>query len=154
MNFDKTFETVQLLIGEFAERLDNPESNRIDVYMNNSQDLVTAAAALRVKRLGNLIAITGLDPGIESQELETLYHFASGAIIITLRFRLPKDSAEISTLCEIIPSAEPFERELSEMFGIKITGIPNPDHLYLPDDWVEGNYPLRKDFDYNVLTNQ
>lgn len=154
MSFDETFETIQLLIGEFAERLETPETNRIDAYMNNSQDLVTAAAALRVKRLGNLLAITGLDPGVGSEKLETLYHFSAGAIIITLRFHLPKDSPEISTLCEIIPSAEPFERELSEMFGIKINGIPNPDYLYLPDDWVAGNYPLRKDFDYGTLTNQ
>ena len=73
MSFDETFETIQLLIGEFAERLETPETNRIDAYMNNSQDLVTAAAALRVKRLGNLLAIAGLDPGVGSEKLETLY---------------------------------------------------------------------------------
>jgi Ni,Fe-hydrogenase III component G len=50
-------------------------------------------------------------------------------------------------LSEIIPSAESFERELSEMLGITIAGLRTPDHLYLPDDWPPAIYPLRKDID-------
>jgi Ni,Fe-hydrogenase III component G len=38
-----------------------------------------------------------------------------------------------------------FERELAEMFGILVFGIPNSYALYLPDDWEQGVYPLRKD---------
>ena len=39
-----------------------------------------------------------------------------------------------------------FERELSEMFGITVVGTPNPDRLFLPDDWPTDAPPLRKDF--------
>lgn len=151
MNFESTYETVQLLIAELAERFETPEMNRIDVFMLTPTDLVTAAAGLRVKRLGNLLAITGLDPSEESPELEVLYHFSGGAVVITLRFRLPKSEPVINSLCEIIPSAEPFERELSEMFGVTVSGLPNPDHLYLPDDWLAGEYPLRKEYNYEKL---
>jgi Ni,Fe-hydrogenase III component G len=51
----------------------------------------------------------------------------------------------------VIPGAESFERELHEMFGIEITGLHTPDRLYLPDDWPDGVYPMRKDFDPKML---
>jgi membrane-bound hydrogenase subunit beta len=57
----------------------------------------------------------------------------------------------VPTLTEVIPSAEPFERELSEMFGVTIAGLEAPDHLYLPDEWPALAYPQRKDFDASVL---
>jgi len=31
------------------------------------------------------------------------------------------------------------------MLGVEVTGLTNTDHLFLPDDWREGVYPLRKD---------
>jgi Ni,Fe-hydrogenase III component G len=33
-----------------------------------------------------------------------------------------------------------------EMFGIVVSGTPDPSRLYLPEDWEEGVYPLRKDW--------
>jgi Ni,Fe-hydrogenase III component G len=56
----------------------------------------------------------------------------------------------IPTVCNLIPSAIFFERELIEMFGITVEGTPNTDHLFLPDEWPEGVYPLRKDFQPNA----
>jgi Ni,Fe-hydrogenase III component G len=32
-----------------------------------------------------------------------------------------------------------------EMLGVKIENHPNPKRLFLPDDWPEGEYPLRKE---------
>ena len=52
----------------------------------------------------------------------------------------------VPSVCAIIPSASFFERELIEMFGITVDGTPNRDRLFLPDDWPQGVYPLRKDF--------
>lgn len=128
-----------------------PEPNRLDVTLRSPTDLLPIVAALRVKRLGYLAAITGLDLGAEPAELEVLYHFCVGAAVITLRLRLPREGAVVDTLSDIIPSAESFERELSEMFGVSVTGLRTPEHLYLPDDWPTATYPLRKDFDPETL---
>jgi len=152
MDMDTIFQTAQLLVEDMAEKIEKPDPDRMDVYMISPQDLVSAAAGLRVKRLGYLAAITGLDPGVDVDVLEVLYHFCTASATITLRFQLPKKSPSIPSLCEIIPGAEPFERELSEMFGIKVIGLPNPEHLYLPDDWIEGDYPLRKDFNRGAIS--
>ncbi|GAB4541899.1 MAG: hypothetical protein Kow0063_33230 [Anaerolineae bacterium] len=128
-----------------------PEPNRLDARLRSPDDLLPLVAALRVKRLGYLAAITGLDLGPEAGEIEVLYHFCVRSAVITLRVHLPREGARVPTLSEIIPSAEAFERELSEMFGIKVNGLRTPEHLYLPDDWPETAYPLRKDFDPGIL---
>ena len=83
--------------------------------------------------------------------MEVVYFFCPGDATIALRVRVPHENPELPSLCEIVPGAESFERELSEMFGIEVTGLITPDRLYLPDDWPEGVYPMRKDFDPKVL---
>ena len=66
--------------------------------------------------------------------------------MLGLRVGLGRDRPVIPTICNIIPSASFFERELSEMFGITVEGTPNPARLFLPDEWPAGVYPLRKDY--------
>jgi Ni,Fe-hydrogenase III component G len=124
-----------------------PEPDRLDVTLSTPADLVPMVVALRVQRLGYLAAITGLDPGPETGRLEILYHFCAGQAVITLRVSVPREGGAVATLSEVIPSAGVFERELAEMFGVTVTGLRKPPHLYLPDDWPEGVYPLLKDFD-------
>jgi Ni,Fe-hydrogenase III component G len=154
MNLDSRIHTALLLVAEWAARMETPTPTSLEVYLRNPKDLVPAVAGLRVKRLGYLSAISGLDPSKEDENLEVLYHFCTGVVVINLRLHLPKSAPIIPSLCEIVPSAEPFEREVREMFGITFTGIRNPEHLYLPDDWVEGVYPLRKDYEPQQLQNQ
>jgi Ni,Fe-hydrogenase III component G len=133
-----------------AER---PEPNRLDVFLHSPDELVPVVTGLRVKRLGYLSAITGLDLGPEAGQLEVLYHFCTAAAVITLRLKLPYEGATVPTLSQIIPGAEPFERELSEMFGVKVIGLRNPDLLYLPDEWPAGVYPLRKEYEPEAVAS-
>jgi ech hydrogenase subunit E len=106
----------------WVTEIKRPEPNRLDARLRSPDDLLPIAAALRVKRLGYLAAITGLDLGIEASKLEVLYHFCVGAAVITLRVHLPREKASVPTLSEIIPSAGPYERELSEVYGITVDG--------------------------------
>ncbi|MDF1500127.1 MAG: NADH-quinone oxidoreductase subunit C [Anaerolineales bacterium] len=122
-----------------------PEPNRLDVFVKYLEDLVPIAVGLRVQGLGYLAAITGLDHGPEADILEALYHFCTGKVVVTLRVNLPRRSPVVPTMTNIIPGAEAFERELSEMFGVEIDGLEHPSHLYLPDDMPVDLYPLRKD---------
>ncbi len=150
---EKTLKTASQLLEQWMwmTEVTRPEPNRLDARLKTSDDLIPIVAGLRVIRLGYLCAITGLDPGLESGELEVLYHFCVGEAVITLRLNVPRQDGCLPSLCEIIPSAEVFERELQEMFGIRIEGLRNPSRLYLPDDWPEDVFPLRKDFDQDKL---
>jgi NADH:ubiquinone oxidoreductase subunit C len=150
---EKILQTASQLLEQWMWKTEvaHPETNRLDVRLSTVDDLIPIVAGLRVLRLGYLSAITGLDPGIEIPDLEVLYHFCIGEAIITLRLNVPRSEGHLPSLYEIIPSAESFERELQEMFGIRIDGLRNPSRLYLPDDWPEDVYPLRKDLDQNKL---
>lgn len=129
----------------FETTTKKPEPNRLDVYVKHIEDLVPIAVGLRVQGLGYLAAITGMDYGPEAGKMEVLYHFCTGEATVTLRVDLPREDASVPTMTEIIPGAEAFERELSEMFGMTIDGLRNPLRLYLPDDMPEDIHPLRKD---------
>lgn len=144
MNSDIALQQVKAILAAWAKETQTPEAHRLDLNIE-AVDLVKAAKALCAAGWGYLSAITGVDLGVDAGELEVLYHFCEGRAIVTLRIRLPRDAARIDSVCEVIPSAGFFERELSEMLGVEVIGTPNPARLFLPDDWPEGVYPLRKD---------
>jgi Ni,Fe-hydrogenase III component G len=144
MTNEALLDTAQQLLTTWARATTKPTANRLDVQID-SASLPLAAAALRQARWGFLTAITGLDD-VKANELEVLYHFVNGAANVNLRVRIPRENASIPSVCGVIPAATFFERELGEMFGINVTGTPNPDRLFLPDEWPTDAPPLRKDF--------
>jgi Ni,Fe-hydrogenase III component G len=145
-NTDSALQSARLLLAPWAEGAQTPEPNRLDVAIEPF-DLPAVAATLAEAGWGYLTAITGLDLGDAAEAIEVLYHFCSGAAVLTLRVRTPRASPSMPSICQTVPSASFFERELSEMFGVVVAGTPSPERLFLPDDWPEGVYPLRKDFD-------
>lgn len=132
------------LLAPWTVSTNEPEVNRLDVVVK-SDNLLSSSAALSSARWGYLAGITGLDLGIEAGQLEVLYHFFAGAAVVTLRVSIPRDNATMPSICGVLPFAVFYERELHEMLGIEVVDLPVTDHLYLPDDWEEGVYPLRKD---------
>jgi len=65
-----------------------------------------------------------------------------------------KDNAKFNSLAKEIYSANLFEREIKEMFGIEPAGNPDARRLNLHDEvWPEGLYPLRKDFKFYKTTD-
>lgn len=139
---------------DWATEVTRPTPKSLDVKVNTTQELVPIVVALRVKRLGHLSAIVGMDLGQQANEIEVLYYFCPGDAIIVLRLRVARQGGSLPSLCDIVPSAEVFERELREMYGIELVGLHTPDRLYLPDDWPDGVYPMLKDFDPRVLTGE
>jgi NADH:ubiquinone oxidoreductase subunit C len=144
-DLDLSLRTANTLLAAWARATAAPEPNRLDVTIG-VDDLLPAVKALCDARWGYLAAITGLDMGAEVGEIEALYQFCAGRAVVTLRVRLAYGAARVPSLSEIIPSVSFFERELAEMFGVTITGRTYPGHLYLPDNWPGGVYPLRKDY--------
>ena len=87
--------------------------------------------------------ITGLDSG---ENLEALYHITDGGPEVSFRIAVPRNNPHVPTVTDIIPGALLYERELQDMFGFVVDGIPDPRRYVLPEDWPQGVYPLRKDY--------
>lgn len=99
--------------------------------------------ALRIRGVTHISGITGVDTG---DSVEVIYHFNCRPAELNLKIPLPKDDLRIPTITEIFPGAILYERDLMEMLGVKVEGHPDPRRLFLPDDWPEGKYPLRKEW--------
>lgn len=63
-----------------------------------------------------------------------------------VKVRLPRVNPEIGTVIGIYPSADWHEREISEMFGIKITG--RRVKRLLLEKWNGAEAPLLKGFEW------
>ncbi|HVO70554.1 MAG TPA: NADH-quinone oxidoreductase subunit C [Aggregatilineaceae bacterium] len=137
-------QSAKTVLGSWAAAIAAPAPNRIDVTLT-PDDLERAVSTLVTARWGYLAAITGLDIGVTSGMLEVLYHFCSDAVIVTLRVQIPRENPAVPSICDKIPYADLYERELMEMFGITVTNTPSPTRLFVAEDWPEGVFPLRKD---------
>ena len=91
-----------------------------------------------------LCAITGLDLGAT---LGILYHLArEDGTLVTLATAVPKENPVIQTVTWRFPAADCYERELIDLLGIQVQGLPEGQRYPLPDNWPAGQYPLRKDW--------
>ena len=95
-----------------------------------------------------LSTITGLDEGAD---LGYIYHLAQGTgMMLNIKTKNPKDSP-IKTIASYFPCAIIYERELIDLLGTKVSGLPEGIRYPLPDDWPADQYPLRKDWNTEMI---
>lgn len=95
-----------------------------------------------------LCTITGLD---EADRISFIYHLTTQAgIILNLKTSVPKDKPVLKTIIGYFRGAEIYERELADLLGVKVEGLPEGKRYPLPDDWPKDQYPLRKDWKSNA----
>ena len=98
-----------------------------------------------------LCTITGLD---EITSFGFIYHLANeNGLVINLKFKQAKDQP-IKTIIAYFPGAEIYEREIFDLLGVKVSGLPEGKRYPLPDDWPTGQYPLRKDWKEETLEKE
>jgi len=135
-------------------RISIPEDSRMAVTAENHSVL----AILRfLKDAGfNHLALLSTVDWIEKNEFELCFiltsymqnddeYTDSQRLHIILKTRIPREKPQFDTATGIFPNAEPYEREIHELFGIEFEG-----HKRLIPLLLERNYeipPFRKDFD-------
>jgi len=92
-----------------------------------------------------LFDMSAIDESERGGGFTIFYHLFSTAAGQHLRLKvpLPTEKPCIPSATRIWPAANWYEREIYDMFGIKVSGHPNPTRILMPAYW-EG-YPLRKD---------
>jgi Ni,Fe-hydrogenase III component G len=104
-------------------------------------------------KISILAAITGLDEGATLGVIYHLVHEKNG-IVMSLCISLPKDKPVIKTVTQYFPAADIYERELVDLLGVQVTGLPASHRYPLPDDWPANQFPLRKDWKIEMLNEK
>jgi NADH-quinone oxidoreductase subunit C len=108
-----------------------------------------AAAHLQGLGFDHTIAVSGVDYPSEKR-IEVVYFLSSYSredlkhVVLSLKVQLDRESPSMPSLTSVWESANFFEREAYEMFGVNFEGHPNLQKLLLQDNW-DGPPPLRKD---------
>lgn len=91
----------------------------------------------------NLHCITAID---KKENIELIYTFYSikRHAGLTLKTRLVIGDLNVESLAKFWKSADWFEREIYDLFGVNFLNHPNLKRILNPDEWTV--HPLRKDF--------
>jgi NADH-quinone oxidoreductase subunit C len=92
-----------------------------------------------------LIDICGVDWPQREKRFDVVYHFLSLKLNARIRLKLQTDeNTPVPTIVPLHPSANWYERETFDMYGI--TFADHPDLRRILTDYGFSGYPLRKDF--------
>ena len=87
------------------------------------------------------VDVTAVDRLTRENRFELVYLFYSMEQHTWLRLKTRTD-AEAPSLTPKVPGANWYEREIFDLFGIRVEGHPDLTRIMLPDDWR--GYPLRR----------
>ncbi len=120
-----------------------------EVYLEGRLELVSGFCAhLHRARSARLVEVFADDARPTDGVFHLYYVLAADAAhgFIILRVPVPPETPEFPSLANAFPAVNWAEREIQDMFGLKLVGHPNPRRCALHDDWP-AVHPLRKDFD-------
>ena len=116
------------------------------IFTEAPLDLFMEIFEYAMKNLGFVIlsTITGLDEGTT---LGFLYHIArEDGIMLNIKVNVDRNNPVIKTITGYFLAADIYEREVMDLLGAKVEGLPEGNRYPLSDDWPVGEYPLRKDW--------
>ena len=90
--------------------------------------------------------VTAIDWAIRKKRFTTVYHIYSFKLNYSLRLKsnIDDDPPTIETVSTVWQSANWYERETWDMYGIKFVNHPDLRRMYMPEGFE--HHPLKKDF--------
>lgn len=142
------------LTERFGERIQAVQVARPnEIYFQAQMELVPGFCAQLYKRWNaRLVSLFADDARKQDGAFHLYYVFALDAAHGFFILRVPVSPAQpqFISLTNALPAANWQEREIQDLFGLKLEGHPNPRRCALHDDWPDV-YPLRKDFDLHTV---
>ena len=99
-----------------------------------------------------LVDVTAVDRGEGDERFEVVYFLVSvdNKARVRVKTTVREDKPHLPTAVDIWESANWYERETYDMYGIIFDGHPDMRRFFMPEDFVDEDgdplYPLRKDF--------
>ena len=109
-------------------------------------DIREAARLVQLAGYEFLEDVTCVDWYPSEPRFQVSYHILSMSMKQRVRLRafVTNDDPVIDSITPVWQSANFYEREVFDLFGVRFSGHPNLRRIMMPDEW-EG-YPLRKDY--------
>jgi Ni,Fe-hydrogenase III component G len=125
-------------------RAASPRARRVTVDVEPAEFREVFDFAVAELGFDRLCAITGLD---EKTALAAIYALGrADGTLLSVRTRVPPEAPVLGTVTDRFPGAANYERELDDLLGFEVRGIPPGKRYPLPDDWPKDEKPLRKDW--------
>jgi NADH-quinone oxidoreductase subunit C len=135
-------------------RAEAPFAGRLEVTAGKD-DALAILGYLKKRGYDHLALISCVD-WMEEEEFELVYILsaysrreggdpARGQLAVTVKIRLSRRRPEFSTAIPVFENAEPYEREIHELFGVNFINHPRLTPLLLEREYAIP--PFRKDFD-------
>ena len=111
-----------------------------------AEEIRSAAATVQASGYNFFEDVTAVDWYPSSPRFQLSYHIISHTYKerIRLQVLLDGDAPAVESITTVWPSANFYEREVFDLFGINFEGHPNLRRIMMPDDWQ--GHPLRKDY--------
>ena len=121
------------------------QRGQLVIYIS-AKDNLAVMEFLRDKLNYNFLSeLSAIDWLAKSREFEIFYQMLSTSKKKRMRVKFfIKEKEEIKSVTSIYKSADWAEREMYDMFGVRITGHHYMKRILMPDDWHD--YPLRKTY--------
>jgi len=144
MGIDNIITKISAGLGDSLLSLEQKSGKR--VYINIPPEAVREASRLMIDTLAARFQIA---TGVDTRDgIEVMYHWAldDDDLVVTLRTLVGHEKPELDSIAVFCVAAEWIEREIWELLGIHFRDHPDMRHLLLADDWPEGKFPLRHDY--------
>lgn len=110
------------------------------------ESIIAATRAIQAAGYNFLEDVTAVDWYPSEPRFQITYHILSHSMKQRVRLvvRLDGADAALDSITPVWPSANFYEREVFDLFGVHFSGHPKLTRIMMPLDW-EG-HPLRKDY--------
>jgi NADH-quinone oxidoreductase subunit C len=117
----------------------------VEVVAGRIEDFVEFLRSDGACRFSSLVDITAVDHPEREKRFDVVYHFLSMYQNHRIRVKVAVGEEDmVPSIIEVHPSANWFEREVFDMFGILFSN--HPDLRRILTDYGFRGHPLRKDF--------
>jgi NADH-quinone oxidoreductase subunit C len=135
-------------------RVSTPDAHRLTISVT-SDEVLSVLRFLKDRGYEHLALVSCVD-WIQERELELVYILSAymqedgeyrekEKTNIIVKTRISRETPDFFTVIHLFKNAEPYERELHELYGVHFEDHPRLIPLFLERDYVIP--PFRKDFD-------
>ena len=134
------------IIGGFEPEATFPEGTQLFEVVVPAEKLFALIEKLKSDKrtaFNYLINHTAVD---FTTHFTVVYHLESTDfrhLVVLKSLLADRENPNVDSLASLYPTAEYFEREVFDLFGIRFNNHPNMKRFFMEDDY---GYPLRKDF--------